>query len=669
MISRLIGVLSLVSATVGWLGDSAAREWTDRTGKFSIEAEFVGLADGRVKLKRADGKAIELPINRLSEADRRYIEQLADAPEPAADGPSTDGSSTDGPSTDTRQVLTLQHAGPVHAVAFSPDGKQLLTASGPSAVTLWNAETGKQVRSFTGHAEPVRAIAFSPDGKWVLTGSADRTAALWDAATGKKQRSLAGHADKVNSVDFSPDGKRVLTGSDDKTAVIWDAATGQKLQVFSEHPVKVVSVAFGPDGRKVLTGAGDQGKILAAVIARQQGDNRVIKAGEVNLWDAGSGEKIRALHDAYLPILAVDYSLDGRMVMRSSMGETVVWDVATGKKLRTFDEGSAWARSLAFSPDGRHVLTGPGKKAALWDVASGQNLLSFDGHSETVHCVAFSPDGRRIVTGSADKTAVVWTVGAGPVLQPEGRQPFRTWTATSGGKIDAALVGTDILALRLKTRSGKIISAPYGRLSRADRAHVAEVMGAFVAADDEPEEMYYTLEAIGQVMHVVIHNTGEGNCAVPLNDPGLSGKPGDQFRSYKGGEATGFSVRATWKDHSVSVFVDAPTSPGPFFRTRTFDERVRLVEFASRRVWPYEDVNLNEDKPKPAGRKPRANEPAPRNEPQPGNEQKEAAMLLVRAKRLIRRNPEAAMQFLQQILDDYPDSKAAETAEALLLQF
>ena len=72
-------------------------------------------------------------------------------------------------------------------------------------------------------------MAFSPDGKTVLTGSEDKTARLWDAATGQPLGPPLTHQGPVMAVAFSPDGKTVLTGSDDKTARLWDAATGQPL--------------------------------------------------------------------------------------------------------------------------------------------------------------------------------------------------------------------------------------------------------------------------------------------------------------------------------------------------------------------------------------------------------------------------------------------------------
>ncbi len=84
-----------------------------------------------------------------------------------------------------------------------------------------------------GHSDSVYSVAFSPDGRWVLTGSSDKTARLWEAATGAEIRSFEGHSSSVNSVAFSPDGRRVLTGSLDQTARLRDTATGAEIRRFA----------------------------------------------------------------------------------------------------------------------------------------------------------------------------------------------------------------------------------------------------------------------------------------------------------------------------------------------------------------------------------------------------------------------------------------------------
>ena len=107
-------------------------------------------------------------------------------------------------------------------MAFSPDGKRVLTGSEDKTAKLWDAETGQEIRTFRfgGHTGRVLSVAFSPDGKHIATDGS-LGAFLWDAETGALLRTFLGHSDLVTSVAFSPDGKRILTGSGYGTAQIW----------------------------------------------------------------------------------------------------------------------------------------------------------------------------------------------------------------------------------------------------------------------------------------------------------------------------------------------------------------------------------------------------------------------------------------------------------------
>jgi hypothetical protein len=95
-------------------------------------------------------------------------------------------------------------------------------------VRLWDRESGKLVHSFEGHTAPVWAIAFSPDGKQILSGSSDKTVRLWDSESGKLVHSFEGHTAPVWAIAFSPDGKQILSGSEDKTVRLWRNYTEQE---------------------------------------------------------------------------------------------------------------------------------------------------------------------------------------------------------------------------------------------------------------------------------------------------------------------------------------------------------------------------------------------------------------------------------------------------------
>ena len=155
------------------------------------------------------------------------------------------------------------HTAPVRAVAFSPDGKHVLTGSLDKTARLWDAATGAAVATLAGHTLSVRAVAFSPDGTRILTGSRDNTARLWDAATGAAVATLAGHMSAVTAVAFLPDGKRVLTGSLDTTARLWDAATGAAVATLAGHTAQSMpshsrptASSFSPARRTTRRGCG-----------------------------------------------------------------------------------------------------------------------------------------------------------------------------------------------------------------------------------------------------------------------------------------------------------------------------------------------------------------------------------------------------------------------------
>jgi WD40 repeat protein len=141
-------------------------------------------------------------------------------------------------------------------VAFSPDGKQIVSASSDKMLKVWDAATGRETRTLKGHTDLVCKVAFSPDGKRVVSGSYDKTLKVWDLATGQATRTLKGHGGYV-TVAFSPDGKRIASGSDDTTVKVWDADTGQETLTLKGHRWGVASLAFSPDGRRIVSGSFD----------------------------------------------------------------------------------------------------------------------------------------------------------------------------------------------------------------------------------------------------------------------------------------------------------------------------------------------------------------------------------------------------------------------------
>jgi WD40 repeat protein len=119
-----------------------------------------------------------------------------------------------------RALGRVTHDGSVSCVAFSPDGKQIATASDDHTARVWDSTTGRELARLT-HDHSVRVVAFRSDGKQIATASLDQTARVWDSTTGRELARLT-HADMVLGVAFSPDHKRIATASYDHTARVWD---------------------------------------------------------------------------------------------------------------------------------------------------------------------------------------------------------------------------------------------------------------------------------------------------------------------------------------------------------------------------------------------------------------------------------------------------------------
>jgi WD40 repeat protein/tetratricopeptide (TPR) repeat protein len=314
-------------------------------------------------------------------------------------------------------------------VAFSPDGRAILTGSEDRTARLWDACSGQVI----GQPFPsLGGVAYQPDGKAILS-VAGGIARLRDAATGEPIGPPLLHRGRVVATAFRPDGKAVLTCSLDGTLRLWDAVTGQLIRPSFGKPSTTRekrnnaawwtrSVAFSPDGRSIL----DSSVFVKPVF-----------------WDTGTGQMIAPPFPFHGRAM---FRPDGKAIMGGHLGPQVstgtngswvrLWDTVTGQPLSKPLVQARGIPDIAFSPDGVVVLAGSfDGKAQRWLVTTGQPIGQPLQHQGAVHAVAFSADGRSILTGCQDGTARLWDAATGqPLGAPLAHQDIRSVTYNPDGR-------------------------------------------------------------------------------------------------------------------------------------------------------------------------------------------------------------------------------------------
>lgn len=295
----------------------------------------------------------------------------------------------------------------VRVLALSPDGKDILACHNDKQVRFWDAVTLKQKNTVAPNGGDAFKVVPSPDGKFILSGSGTpgaspgstvsgktgNTVRLWDAATGRLVRSFGGHATWLEPVAFSPDSARVLTANLINIK-IWDATTGKLLRDFnSGHDAEISSIVYAPNGRWY---------------ASEGGYDKTLK-----IWNADTN-KARTIPDTENMIdLAI--SPDSKRLAAGGAGRWIKFvNLDAGGFTRTFTGHAEHVSSLSFSPNSANIASGSGDKTLrIWDVASGRTLRTLRGHTSEVNSVAYDDTGNLLVSSSADGTVKLWDAASG----------------------------------------------------------------------------------------------------------------------------------------------------------------------------------------------------------------------------------------------------------------
>lgn len=345
------------------------------------------------------------------------------------------------------------HADQVLAIAFSPDGSMLVTASRDNTLKLWSAPGGKWLGTFSGHMADVNLLAISPDSSLAASSSPDYTIRLHSLPDGRTRSALIGHTGAIRAMAFVPGGRLLASASDDTTVRIWSIADARSERVLTGFREPVQSLDIGGNGQVLAASSRDrirvwalpEGRLVASVPAFGMAF-AVSPAGDllatannknVEIWSLVDGRQVGGWTHQLGGLTEMRFSADASVLLTQSSNTLKTWSVQDGQLRSTVAGGS-----LVTAPDWRSALVSVARTLRHVSMIDGRLLATY-APPATTQIAAVSPTAAVFAAGDNEGNVTLWD------LQ---QRAFLTWL------VDPLITGAKLPSPTLSAHRGGILS-------------------------------------------------------------------------------------------------------------------------------------------------------------------------------------------------------------------